>query len=511
MADITMPKMGFDMEEGTIVRWLKKPGDEIKKGEPIAEIETDKVTIEIEAFDSGKLTKIVADEGAVVPVGSTIAVLGGSGEATPAEPVGAAAPTQQALTGEEAPSAQEGAQGGAPEPRPGEGGEAASLAAQQTESAAGAQQQGEAQGARTQATAEVPRQGYGSDTVPEAEVKGGPSPTEPVAPGVGERIEPVGTSDGAHVKASPLAKRLARENNLDIAQISGSGPGGRIVKNDIEQALSAGARPAARPSTPQHAEMVPPLAVPTQPVPALQEASAPPSTPQTQPRPGSRREPLSRLRQTIARRMVQSKTQVPHFYVTVPIDMAAAMALRKELNAMEGVKISVNDMIVKGCALVLKQFPMLNASFAEDSLEYHDYINISIAVATDNGLLAPAVTDVDKKSLGVVASETRDLAERTRSGKATPDELSRGTFTVSNLGMFGKVESFIAIVNPPQSAIIAVGLAAETPIVKDGQVAIAPVLKATLSVDHRVGDGAIAAQFLEALRLLLESPMRLLI
>jgi pyruvate dehydrogenase E2 component (dihydrolipoamide acetyltransferase) len=333
-------------------------------------------------------------------------------------------------------------------------------------------------------------------------VAGGPAPREVETAPVGERMEPVGAgSNGEHVKASPVAKRLARENNVNIALIKGSGPGGRIVRNDVEQFMSTAAQPAPVAPAP------PPTVAPA----PVQPAPTPTPTAPVEQRPGTRREPLTRLRQTIARRMVQSKTTVPHFYVTVPIDMSAAMALRKQINALEGVKISVNDMIVKACALTLKQFPVLNASFAEDALEYHDYINISIAVATDNGLLAPAVTDVDKKSLGVIAAETRDLAERTRTGKATPDELGRGTFTVSNLGMFGKVESFVAIVNPPQSAILAVGLAADTPVVKDGQVAIAPILKATISVDHRVGDGAIAAQFLEALRLLLEEPMRLLI
>ncbi len=209
--------------------------------------------------------------------------------------------------------------------------------------------------------------------------------------------------------------------------------------------------------------------------------------------------------------MVQSKGPVPHFYVTVAIDMGPAMALRKQLNAMEGVKISVNDMVVKASALTLKQFPVLNASFAEDALEYHDQIHVSIAIATDNGLLAPAVTDVDKKSISVVADETRDLAERTRTGKATPDELTRGTFTVSNLGMFGDIESFVAIINPPQAAILAVGKAIETPVVKDGQIVIAPIMHATISVDHRVGDGAVAAQYLQALKLMLEEPMRLLV
>ena len=494
MADITMPKMGFDMEQGTIVRWLKQVGDEIKKGEPIAEIETDKVTIEIEAFDSGTLTQIVADEGAVVPVGDRIAVLGGNG----------AAP---ASAGPETQTAQQGASANAAEPKAGEGGDAASSVAQQTQAAASGNGGAQTQAAPAPAASTAaPRPGYGSDTVAEAETQGSPTPpAEAVATaGVGERMEPVGAgSDGAHVKASPVAKRLASEKQVNIAQISGSGPGGRIVRRDVEEFLSSGAQAAPQPAVQAPAAApapVQPTAAPVQAAPA----------PQAQPRPGTRREPLSRLRQTIGRRLAQSKVQAPHYYVTVAIDMGAAMALRKQLNAMEGVKISVNDMVVKACALALKQYPALNASFAEDSIDYFEAINISIAVATDNGLLAPAVTDVDKKSLGVLAAESRELIERTRSGKATPDELQRGTFTVSNLGMYD-VESFVAIINPPQAAIVAIGSAAETPVVKDGQVVIAPIMKATISADHRISDGVVGAQYLQAVRTLLEEPMRLLI
>ncbi len=504
MADITMPKMGFDMEQGTIVRWLKQVGDEIKKGEPIAEIETDKVTIEIEAFDSGTLTEIVADEGAVVPVGDRIAVLGGNG----------AAPAPQASAGAETQTAQQGSTATAAEPKAGEGGEAASSTAQQTQAAASGNGGAQTQAAPAPAASTAaPRPGYGSDTVAEAETQGSPTPlAETVATaGIGERMEPVGAgSDGAHVKASPVAKRLASEKQINIAQISGSGPGGRIVRRDVEEFLSSGAQVAPQPAVQAPAAArapVQPTAAPVQPAPA---PAAQQPAPQAQPRPGTRREPLSRLRQTIGRRLAQSKVQAPHYYVTVAIDMGAAMALRKQLNAMEGVKISVNDMVVKACALALKQYPALNATFAEDSIDYFEAINISIAVATDNGLLAPAVTDVDKKSLGVLAAESRELIERTRSGKATPDELQRGTFTVSNLGMYD-VESFVAIINPPQAAIVAIGAATETPVVKDGQVVIAPIMKATISADHRISDGVVGAQYLQAVRTLLEEPMRLLI
>ncbi|HEX6292852.1 MAG TPA: dihydrolipoamide acetyltransferase family protein [Herpetosiphonaceae bacterium] len=475
MAEVTMPKMGFDMTEGTIVRWLKQVGDEVKKGEPIAEIETDKVTIEIESFSSGTLTKIVAEEGAVVPVGQPIAILGEDGEAAqPAASDGGAAATtsgdtRQAETAERVEQKAGTQPGAAPEQFTGEGGEGATAAAQQTEAASG------------------------TDTST-----------------IDQRAEPAGArANGGHVPASPVAKRLARESNVDIAQIAGSGPGGRIVRRDVEDFVRTGGRkavaqPAAQPEQPAAP------AQPAQPQPQPTAAAQPAPQPQAEQRPGTRREPLSRLRQTIARRMVQSKAPVPHFYVTTEIDMGAAMALRKQLNESGDVKITVNDLIVKAAALAVQKFPALNASYAEDSLDYHDYVNVSIAVATDNGLLAPAVTDVDKKSLGTISAEAKELIERTRNGKATPDELQRGTFSVSNLGMY-PVESFTAIINPPQAMILAVGSVSEQPVVRNGQIVIGQIMKVTISIDHRVSDGAAGAQYLAELKRLLEAPMLILL
>ncbi len=219
---------------------------------------------------------------------------------------------------------------------------------------------------------------------------------------------------------------------------------------------------------------------------------------------------MSRLRQTIARRLVQSKGPVPHFYVTTEIDMGAVVELRKQLNASGDVKITINDLVVKAAAIAMKKFPVLNASFAEDAILYHDYVHVSIAVATDNGLLAPAVTDVDKKSLGTISTEAKELISRTRSGKATPDELQRGTFSVSNLGMY-PVDSFVAIINPPQAAIIAVGAIAEQPVVRDGQIVVGQIMKATISIDHRVSDGAVGAEYMQELKRLLENPMLILL
>lgn len=483
MADITMPKMGFDMEEGTIVRWIKQVGDDVTKGEPIAEIETDKVTIEIEAFSSGKLTKIVAGEGETVAVGATIAVLDGDGD-------GAAPPavSDQAAAAEQ-PSGEPAAVQGA-----GEGGEAASSTAAQTTAGR--------KGDETVAT------GTDMPTAESAPAREGAAPQQPAAE------QPA--DDRGFVPASPVAKRLARENNISLSQITGSGPGGRIVRDDVEAFLKSG-KPAQQPAAAQQ-----PSGKPTveqqQPTPAAEtrQATQQPAQPQAQPapaaaqQPGSRREPLSRLRQTIARRLVQSKAPVPHFYVTTEIDMAAAMDLRKQLNEGGGVKITVNDMIVKAAALAMTKFPVLNASFADDALEYHDYINAGIAIATDNGLLAPAVTDVDRKSLGTISREAKDLIERTRNGKATPDELGRGTFSTSNLGMY-PVDSFVAIINPPQAAIVAVGAVSDQPVVRNGEITIGKIMKATISVDHRVADGAVAAEYMQELKRLLEMPMQILL
>ncbi|MDP9311273.1 MAG: 2-oxo acid dehydrogenase subunit E2 [Chloroflexota bacterium] len=537
MADITMPKMGFDMTEGTIVRWLKQVGDEVKKGEPIAEIETDKVTIEIEAFSGGTLSKIVAEEGAVVPVGGTIAVLGGNGADGADTAAADAAPSATGANSEQNTSPLQAERpgavaSGAATPDQEVGTVTASDAAKQTEAAA--DNAGGATPQPSTGTGAVPSKqgveadaepspGYGSDVTVEEEATGQPKPTDGAATGA--------QTDGGHTPASPVAKRLARENNVNIAQITGSGPGGRIVRRDVEQFVSSGgaaqqagtpAPTQTAPAQSQPAAQPQPAPAPAQPAvqpapaqaqPAVQPAPAQAQQAQpapAQPQAGTRREPMSRLRQTIARRLVQSKGPVPHFYVTTEIDMGAVVELRKQLNASGDVKITINDLVVKAAAIAMKKFPVLNASFAEDAILYHDYVHVSIAVATDNGLLAPAVTDVDKKSLGTISTEAKELISRTRSGKATPDELQRGTFSVSNLGMY-PVDSFVAIINPPQAAIIAVGAIAEQPVVRDGQIVVGQIMKATISIDHRVSDGAVGAEYMQELKRLLENPMLILL
>ncbi len=418
MPDITMPKMGFDMQEGTIVRWLKKPGDAVRRGEPIAEIETDKVTIEIEAFESGTLTEIVVQEGQSAPVNAVIARLdGGNGSQAPV-PV-AAAPA-------------------------------------------------------------VP---------PPAEVSPPPAPLpETPAP----LAEP--PADIGDIRASPLARRLAREYGIDLRQVRGSGPAGRIVKEDIEAYLSArGGAPAPTP------------------------VSAPPPAPAAvsvaQPTAGAV-VPLSNMRKTISRRMIQSWQQFPHIFVSIEVDMGAALALRAQANAgrPREDQISVNDMVVKACAVALLAFPNLNASYSDDGIILHPTVNIAIAVALESGLMAPVVANCQDRSLGSIARETKRIVALAREGKITPDLLQGGTFTVSNLGMYG-IPEFTSIITPPQAASLAVGAIRRTPAFKDDsdEVVAKHLMMLTLSADHRVTDGAEVARFLNDVKRLLEQPLALLV
>lgn len=417
---VTMPKLGFDMAVGTLVRWVKKPGEAINKGEVLAEVETDKATVEVESFAAGVVRATFAEEGEQLPVGRLIAVIAAPGEAVDLEAIRAEA--------------------------------------------------GLAQSASTTPTAAAP---------------GAPAEPTPVAPPKEPALSP--PKGNGHVpggvRASPVARRMAREAGIDLQILSGSGPGGRIVKRDVEEYLR---RPRAVPA-----------------------AAAPVAV---------RREdteiPLTRLRQIIARRMTESKTAAPHFYVTTAVDMAAAMALRESLNALlpEGEKLSVNDFVVRAAALTLRQFPNLNASFSGEAprVVQRGRVNIGLAVALEGGLITPVVKDADLKSLAQISAEARALIGRSREGKVKPDDIEGGTFTVSNLGMF-EVEHFIAIINPPEAAILAVGAVQDVPVVKDGGLAVGTRMKATLSADHRVTDGAEAARYLQAFRRLLEEPLRLLL
>jgi pyruvate dehydrogenase E2 component (dihydrolipoyllysine-residue acetyltransferase) len=421
MAEIVnMPKLGFDMQEGQLIRWLKRTGDVVKKGDVLAEIESDKATIEVECFVDGTVLQQLVGEGDWVPIGAPILVVGQPGEPVDLAALGVAVPATQVAA---APAASPAAQA-AP-------------------------------------------------------------PSAPVAP-------PPSGGNGhglmEDIKASPLAKRMARDYGLDLAAMRGSGPQGRIVRADVE-AFREGAvsMPAGRASAP-----------------------APSYTPV---RAGAADEsiPTPRIRARIAARMVESKTTVPHFYVTSEVDMEAALNLRKELNARrdEGDKITVNDLIIKAAALTLRDFPNINSSFNGDTIIRHNRVNIGIAVALDVGLMNVVSHDADINPLTVMTRAHRELIARAREGKVKPEDVEGETFAVSNLGTY-EVENFIAIINPPSAAILAVGSARQVPLVKDGQLAVGWRMKATLSADHRVTDGAEAARFMQALKTLLEDPLRLL-
>jgi pyruvate dehydrogenase E2 component (dihydrolipoamide acetyltransferase) len=422
---ITMPKLGFDMAEGTLIRWVKKEGEEIQKGEVLAEIETDKATVEVESSASGTVRKLLVDEGTAVPVGDPIAMVG-----SPDEKLG-------------------------PLPTPGPKSKPEQAAPAPTK------------------TTPVPPQ-------PE------PSPAKPAT----------ATPDG-RVKASPLARRMAEEKGLALANLQGSGPGGRIVKRDIESALSAQPAAVSQAAPAATSQAVPALA----PLPAF---SAEPRQDQ--------HVNLTKLRQAIGRRMVESKQQFPHFYVAHEYKMDRLMALRKQVNQYlpDGEKLSVNDFIVKAAGLALRQYPNLNARLDGEAVLRFGAVNIGVAVTVPGGLLTVVVRDADQKPLRQISLEIKSMAARARDGKVKPDDVEGSTFSTSNLGMYD-VENFIAIISPPEAAILALGSAREVPVVADGQIVPGWRMKATISVDHRVSDGAEAAQFMQALATYLEEPLRLMV
>ena len=440
MKTVEMPKMGDSMEEGKILRWIKKEGESVKKGEMLAEVETDKVNIEIEAFASGILRKIIVPEGTAAPVGSKIALIGASDE-----------------------------------PLPGNLGE---------------------NGAGVQTSANS-----------EPQVKDVPSQ---VLVGVNTLSSSGITTSGTQgrIFISPLARRLAAENHLDYATVQGTGPNGRIIKMDIEAALKR-QPPAITPAPVPAAEPVMPLGaqpVPAAPEPALAAAIDSNEVVEI---------PLTAMRRTIARRLSQSMQTSPHFYVTSVIDTDKLAAFRQQINEYAAndpspVKVSFNDLIVKAVAKALLRIPRVNVSFAEDRLLQKKQVHIGVAVALEQGLIVPIVRNADQRGILDIARETQRLAEAAREGKIRPEEFSGGTFTVSNLGMFD-VDSFTAVINPPESAILAVGSITPTPAVVDGQVVVRDRMKVTLSSDHRAIDGAIAARFLQEVKRLLEEPFGLVL
>jgi len=448
MANVIMPKMGDGMEEGTLLRWLKQVGDTIEIGDPIAEIETDKVSIEIESTESGVLSKTLVNEGQAVPIGTSIAVVGAESEAETTEAV-----AQPAVA--EAPAPQPAAAKEEPAPV-----EVAAVAAK------------------------APVQGTHATS----------------SNGASEATAAPVREPGDRLRASPIVKRLAEEHGLDLNAIVGTGPGGRIVKDDVMPFVT-GARQA-------------PVAAPVASAPATQ-TEAEPAPAQTAPAvaPGSGATPrdMSRIRKITGKRMSEAKQQIPHFYVSTVVAMDAAADFRETVNAQakdDASKVSFNDLIVKASALALREFPNLNTSFEGDVWYDHSSIDINVAVAIENGLIAPFVREADSKSLGAIARATKDLIGRARNGGLDPSEFNGGTFTISNLGMFD-VDEFIAIINPPQCAILAIGSIADVPVVKDGRISVGKQMKITLAADHRLTDGAEVARFLMAVKGYLQNPMQL--
>jgi pyruvate dehydrogenase E2 component (dihydrolipoamide acetyltransferase) len=431
---ISMPKLGFDMQEGVLVRWVKNEGENVNKGDVLAEIETDKATVEVESSASGVVRKLLVEAGSVVPVGNPIAVVGSADEKIEDAPTKVVEPKAEKKTDET-------------------GGEEL-----KTEPEKGGGQKAEEKPA---------------------------TPAQPVSAPVSQSAAPA--QDGP-VKASPLAKKIARDNQVDLSRLQGTGPGGRVVRKDVEAALSSG-QPSAVSQSRSPVTSAPVV------------VTAEDQTVQT-----------TKLRQAIGRRLVESKQTIPHFYVTHEYKMDALMAIRKQANEYlpDNEKLSVNDFILKAVALTLRQFPNLNATIKGAEVIQFGHVNVGVAVTVPGGLMTVVVQDTDHKTMRQISSEVKAMAGRAREGKIKPDDVDGSTFSTSNLGMYD-VEDFIAIINPPEAAILAISSAREVPVVDNGQVKPGWRMKATISVDHRVSDGAEAAQFMQALAGFLENPVRMLV
>jgi len=420
---IRMPRLSDTMEEGNIIGWLKAVGDQVEPGDVLAEVETDKATMELESFQSGTLLYIGQKEG-TVPVDGIIAIIGEKDEDF------------------------------------------------------------EAQLKEAQASTPAPDAEQATDTPKESAA---PAPVKapvatPVAPPVAQPAT-ASTDNGTRVKASPLAKSLAADAGINIGSIPGSGDGGRIVKKDVEQYIASGGAQAASASTVSNISLDP----------EVQYGDV----------------PVSQMRKVIAKRLGESKFTAPHFYLTIEIDMGRAIDARKDLKAND-IRVSFNDFVVKACAMALKKHPSINSSWMGDSIRVHSDVNIGVAVAVPDGLLVPVINNADQKSMTYINQEVRTLAGKAKDKKLQPQEMSGNTFTISNLGMFG-IEEFTAIINSPDSCILAVGSIIEKPVVKNGAIVVGNIMKVTLSCDHRVVDGASGAQFLQTLRGMLENPIRMIV
>ena len=482
--NLNMPQMGYDMQEGTLVRWLKSVGDQVSLGEAVAEIETDKAVVEFESTAEGVLLELLVEEGTTVAVGESIATVGAEGEALAADG--------------DAPEEPAGAEPAAEEPS--ESDEAEMPAPEEDESESAAI----------------------------------PLPASP-----------------SEVRASPVARKLAAERGVDLSTVEGTGPGGRILRADVlsaeptavpaeepEEAPAEAPEAMEEPPMPDEAaagegledveeqpsmedeepseEAVEAVEEPPmeeeEPVEEAPEAIEEPAEPETEEADEMSLVPLTRMRQQIARVTVGSKTTIPHFYVTTDIDMTAAMSLRREINqSLEGdVRVSVNDLVIKACVHTIRSYPKFNSSYTDEGIRMHDSINIGMAIAEDGGLIMPAILDCGSKSLTEISAASKDLARRSQSGTLQAEEYTGGTFSISNMGMFD-VTSFVAIIQPPQSAVLAIGTVQKRPVVQGDSIVVREIMSATLSVDHRVSDGAEGAQFIVQLKEYLEHPLRLLV
>ena len=458
--ELTMPQMGYDMQEGTVVRWLKAEGSNVEIGEPVAEIETDKAVVEFESYAEGVLQRILINEGTTVPVGEVIAIVGEDSEVmgTTAEPESPA------------PVAE-------PEP------------------------------AEEETHAAIP---LGAASVP--------PPDEPEEPAERQRV-----------LATPVARQIAAEAGIGLATVEGTGPGGRVTKDDVLRAVDAisEAEPEAEPEPVEAAAEVEPepepveaaaeVEVEAEPEPveaaAEVEVEAEPE-PEPESEPDEELVPLSKMRQQIARVTIRSKSEKPHFYVNTDVDMTAAMALRAQINqamAADGVRATVNDLIIAASVLALKRYPKFNAYYEDDGIRMNADVNVGVAMAVEEGLILPAIVGAGDMSLKEVAQASKDLSDRAQQGTLSPQEYSGGTFAISNMGMMG-VTSFVAIIQPPQSAVLAVGAVQKRPVVTDDdQVVVRQMMTATLSADHRIVDGAEGAMFVNEIKDLLESPLSIIL
>ena len=457
---VTMPKLGFDMAEGTLLRWVKVEGDKVNKGDVLAEIETDKATVEVESDFPGVVVKELVREGDIVPVGTAIAII-----AKPGEKVDLAANADPETESRQDETAQKSSNDLI---LPTMGGD------------------------------KPAKEGDPVDAIPLAETV---------------RIEEVIEGDGRQ-KVSPLARKLASEKGIDLHQVNGTGPDGRIVRSDVEAALQTRQQsvPIALAPTPDQADDTTAAALTSAAVhtlapiwlPRIQQGSFEVQHDQSI--------KVHRLRAAIGRRMTASKQQMPHFYITRAYKMEKVMDLRKQINIYlpDDQKLTVNDFVIKAVALALPQFPNLNATIKGDEITRYGHVNIGVAVSIEGGLLTITVKDADQKPLRLISMEVREMAARVRAGKARTEDIEGSTFSISNLGMYD-VDEFIAIINPPEAAILAIGSAKQVPVVEDGQVKAGMRMNATISADHRVTDGAESARFMQALATYLEDPMRLVL